>query len=31
MQAGVIPSMSRPGNCYGNATMESFWSRLNHN
>ena len=21
----VIPSMSRPGNCYDNAKMESFW------
>jgi transposase InsO family protein len=26
--AGVIPSMSRKGNCYDNALMESFWSRL---
>ena len=25
--AGVIPSRSRPGNCYDNAAMESFWSR----
>lgn len=25
-RAGVIPSMSRPGNCYDNAAMESFWS-----
>jgi putative transposase len=27
-QAGVIPSMSRKGNCYDNALMESFWSTL---
>ena len=27
-QAGVLPSMSRPGNCYDNAAMESFWSSL---
>ena len=26
--AGVIPSMSRKGNCYDNAAMESFWSSL---
>jgi putative transposase len=26
--AGVIPSMSRPANCYDNAAMESFWSSL---
>jgi len=27
-QAGVIPSMSRAGNCYDNAILESFWSSL---
>jgi len=26
--AGFIPSMSRRGNCYDNAAMESFWSTL---
>src|SRR5271170_8363767 len=26
--AGVIPSMSRRGNCYDNAMIESFWSSL---
>ena len=25
---GVIPSMSRRGNCYDNAAMESFWATL---
>jgi transposase InsO family protein len=27
-QAGAMPSMSRRGNCYDNAAMESFWSSL---
>jgi putative transposase len=27
-QAGLVPSMSRQGNCYDNAFMESFWSTL---
>lgn len=26
--AGVVPSMSRRGNCHDNALMESFWSTL---
>jgi putative transposase len=26
--AGVVPSMSRRGNCYDNAMMESFWSTM---
>ena len=27
-QASLVASMSRPGNCYDNATMESFWATL---
>src|SRR5207302_8698834 len=27
-QAGLIASMSRKGNCYDNAAMESFWATL---
>ena len=27
-QAGIQSSMSRQGNCYDNAAMESFWSTL---
>jgi transposase InsO family protein len=27
-QAGLVASMSRNGNCYDNAAMESFWSTL---
>jgi putative transposase len=26
--SGLVPSMSRQGNCYDNAAMESFWSTL---
>ena len=28
--AQTIASMSRKGNCYDNAAMESFWSTLKH-
>lgn len=27
---GLVASMSRPGNCYDNAAMESFWSSLKY-
>jgi transposase InsO family protein len=27
-QVGAVSSMSRRGNCYDNAAMESFWSAL---
>jgi transposase InsO family protein len=27
-KAGLVPSMSRKGNCYDNAPMESFWGSL---
>jgi len=27
---GLVPSMSRPGNCYDNAHIESFWSSLKY-
>ena len=26
--SGLVPSMSRAGNCYDNAAMESFWGKL---
>src|SRR5450432_653986 len=29
-QHGLIASMSRPGNCYDNAFIESFWSSLKY-
>jgi transposase InsO family protein len=29
-QHGLLPSMSRPGNCYDNAFIESFWSSLKY-
>ena len=29
-QHGLVPSMSRPGNCYDNAFIESFWSSLKY-
>ncbi len=29
-QHGLIPSMSRKGNCYDNAFIESFWSSLKY-
>ena len=27
---GLVASMSRPGNCYDNAFIESFWSSLKY-
>ena len=29
-QYGLVASMSRKGNCYDNAALESFWSTLKH-
>ena len=29
-QHGLVPSMSRQGNCYDNAFIESFWSTLKY-
>jgi transposase InsO family protein len=29
-QHALVPSMSRPGNCYDNAFIESFWSTLKY-
>ena len=29
-KARLVPSMSRKGNCYDNASMEAFWSTLKH-
>jgi len=29
-QYGLVASMSRPGNCYDNAFIESFWSTLKY-
>ena len=30
LQHGLVASMSRPGNCYDNAFIESFWSSLKY-